>query len=558
VVKTEEQVITLLSRANPAPDASTLDLNGAFRTTHLAEYDARSKNMTKLKIDKSNSTLVPRRRPVIVGAVAVAVVVIGALILLQIRDQALVASDTTTPVDTAEAFFETYHGRFDVDQAFTYLGADPGAVGLGTAGAANYHLLARFFEETGSQLVDLQCEELSASPEGTVVSCTWWTHDFFSDDLGLRPFGPKVDELTIVDGKVVSIVTRHDYAVNEFSDQIWEPFADWIGENHPDDRAVMYDPYPTGWRITEESIPVWEQRLREYVAEVTAEETAEETTIGLPGLPPVGATPSTPENGELVASMWEHIGAPGSFGNGWLYLYADGRLIWDQADPNPTGGWLEQRLTPEGVELIRSEIIATGLFDPDQPPPAPNGGFPREVNGGHVQVRNGDQLVYVNRVVHELFERLAELWSWMPAGAWEDTEAKAYVPSRYAVCMHGATVAPTGGSDHLSSLPAAARDLLAGARQLHMDELIGVDPAGFAWLKGSTEYCYDITTEDARSLATTLEDGGIDELPGRPTYDGSEVTYLLSVSLEEYNGNPGITLTVWPMLPHGVPAFTGA
>jgi len=568
-VITEERALSLLSEANPVPDASTLDVNGAFSTSRLAEYDARSKEMTELEIDKSESTRVARRWPVVVGAVAaVAVVVIGVLILWPTRDQAPVAGQPTTPIETAEpttpigtaeAFLQAYYGRFDVDQAFTYLGADPGAVGLDTAGAANYHLLARFFEATGSKLIDLQCEEGGASPGGAVVVCTWFTHDFFSGELGFGPFGPHVNELTLVAGKVVSIVDRSDEGMSDFSNQIWQPFAAWVGENHPDDQAVMYDPYPTGWRITEESIPVWEQRLREYVAEVKGQAPAEDATIALPGLPPEGATPSTPENGELVASMWEHIGAPGSFGNGWLYLYADGRLIWQHQDPAPaTGGWLEQRLTPEGVELIRSEIIATGFFDPDQTPPEPNGGFPREVYGGSIQVRNGDRLVYVNRVVPELMERLAELWSWLPEEAWEDTDAKAFVPSRYAVCLNDdGTASPD--PDVLSLLPAATQDLLSRASQLQMDALVAVDPAGFALEEGSTMYCYDMTTEDARILAATLDEGGVEMLPHR-WYDGGEVFYILSKTVAEYNRNPfnTISLAIWPMLPHGFPAFTGA
>jgi hypothetical protein len=497
--------------------------------------------------------------------------VLGILILPRMRDAQPVAIqpptppsttasvETAAPVETAEAFLEAYYGRFDVDQAFAYLGVEPEAVGLSTAGAANYQLMARFFQATGSQLVDLQCEEESASPDQAVVSCTWSTHDFFSDQLGRGPFGPNADELTIVEGKIVSIVDGTDEGPNEFSNQIWEPFADWIEENHPDDRAVMYDPFPYGWRITDESIPVWEQRLREYVAEVRGP-TAD--VIGLPGIAPAVAIPSSPENGELVASMWEHIGAPGSFGNGWLYLYADGRLIWSQADPNPpTGGWLEQRLTPEGVELIRSEIIATGLFDPDQPPPPASGGFPRETNGGWVQVRNGDRLVYVNRVVPELMERLAELWSWLPEDAWEDAETKPYVPSRYAVCLHhNGNTAPADAPDSLALLPVAARNLLAGASQLQVADLAALDPAGMAWLEGSNEYCYDVTAVEARTLATTLSGAeGIEEIPQR-SYDGSEVFYLLSVTLEEYNAYPfnAITLAIWPMLPHGVPAFTGA
>jgi hypothetical protein len=564
VVITEEQAIRLLSEANPVPDVSALDVDRAFPTARLAEYDARSTEMTKPKSDRSDSTRMPKGRRVIIGALAaVAVVAIGIVILPRMRDGAPAAGSPATPEETARAFLEAYHGRFDVDQAFTYLGADPEAVGLSTAGAPSYQLLARFFEETGSQLVDLQCEEGSASPEGTVVACTWSTHDFFSDALGLGPFGPNADELIIVDGKIVSIVDGTDEGPNEFSNQIWEPFADWIGENHPDDRNVMYNPYPNGWRITEESIPVWEQRLREYVAEVTGQQAAEDTTLGLPRLPPPGAMPSSPENGELVASMWEHEGAPGSFGNGWLYLYADGRLIWEQLDPNPnpTAGWLEQRLTAEGVEVIRSEIIASGLFDPDRPPPEPNDGLPREVNGGNIQVRNGDQLVYVNRVVPELMERLAELWSWLPDRAWEDTEAKAYVPSRYAVCTHsGFYGIPTGTAGLPSELPAAIHASLARARQLHLESLVGVDPAGFHGAEDSTEYCFDLPTEEARNLAMTLDEAGVEE-PLRVQYSGSAVFYELSELLDEDSaaaGFNGITISLWPMLPHGVPAFTGA
>jgi hypothetical protein len=256
--------------------------------------------------------------------------------------------------------------------------------------------------------------------------------------------------------------------------------------------------------------------------------------------------------------MWEHIGAPGSFGNGWLYLFADGRLIWEQLDPDPTGGWLEQRLTPEGVELVRSEIIATGLFDPNQPAPPPSGGFPRETKGGYVQVRNGDQLVYVNRVVPDLHERLAQLWSWLPEDAWVDQEAKAYVPSRYAVCVHqGGYVNPADATGHLAGLPASAQDLLATARGLEMAALVEVDPAGLEF--AGDESCFDIRTEEARALAGILEAAGSEELPHR-SYDGSELTYVISRDGESSTGLGfnGITLTLWPMLPHGVPAFTGA
>ncbi|MET0696401.1 MAG: hypothetical protein ABWZ58_03135 [Acidimicrobiia bacterium] len=277
--------------------------------------------------------------------------------------------------------------------------------------------------------------------------------------------------------------------------------------------------------------------------ETTIEVTGQTDAVqGFLGLPPTGAIPSTPENGELVASMWEHISGRGTFGNGWLYVYADGRLIWQQADPEypvPTG-WLERRLTPEGVQLIHSEIIATGLFDPDQPTDP----FPSP--GGYVEVRHGDQLVYVWGA-QELRRRLSDLWSWLPQSAWEDTEARAYVPSRYAVCIYSNRFATaTEPTKHLSELPATAQEMLSGAAKVSMDELLTLDPAAFAFTPGDAadgEYCSIITTEEARSLARTFDDAGWEK-------DAFGVV--------QYTTSERVVLTFWPMLPHGVPGFTGA
>ena len=78
--------------------------------------------------------------------------------------------------------------------------------------------------------------------------------------------------------------------------------------------------------------------------------------VGLIGLPPEGATPSAPERGELVDSYFIAIG--GYRYAGVARLYADGRLIWRQHFPDQewssSTGWVEQRLTPQGVELVRT------------------------------------------------------------------------------------------------------------------------------------------------------------------------------------------------------------
>ena len=49
---------------------------------------------------------------------------------------------------------------------------------------------------------------------------------------------------------------------------MWEPFADWVSTNYPDDVAVMYQPNFSDYRLTPRSIRVWEQHSREYVEAV--------------------------------------------------------------------------------------------------------------------------------------------------------------------------------------------------------------------------------------------------------------------------------------------------
>ena len=116
---------------------------------------------------------------------------------------------------------------------------------------------------------------------------------------------------------------------------------------------------------------------------------------GFIGLPPIGATPSSPASGELEIWYWAFWAANGQpfcwadkqnvkSGRTRAWVYADGRLIsWGGPDrpgsANPLStGFLEQRLTPEGVERLRSEIAAAGDFgDPDElAPPSHKGSCP--------------------------------------------------------------------------------------------------------------------------------------------------------------------------------------
>ena len=292
---------------------------------------------------------------------------------------------------------------------------------------------------------------------------------------------------------------------------------------------------------------------------------------GFVGLPPEGATPSSPASGELEIYNWV-TGDPGNKpGDGpriTAWVYSDGRLISlrygsdlpESANPLFTG-FLEQRLTPQGVELLRSEVASTGVFDHDRVLITDRGG-PR-----FVDLRHGDRFVHVATVtecenpdapclldelpeatnatpeqanaLYRLNARLSDPASWLPASAWEDRDIRAYVSSKYAVCY--AASPPDQQIERsrlLALLPPAARDLLGDA-SLRQGPLFG-EPGNF---RPSYEYCSDKTTDEARAVAAALDDAGLER--------GGE-TYELHYRIEAPGSNPG-EASVWfvPYLPHG-------
>jgi hypothetical protein len=280
---------------------------------------------------------------------------------------------------------------------------------------------------------------------------------------------------------------------------------------------------------------------------------------GFIGLPPVGATPSAPKSGELVIQYWfdtEDI-EPADGGRGWVY--ADGRLITlrEKSDlpeaANPwSSGFLEQRLTPEGVELLRSEIVSTGLFEHHEP--AGGESSPHNV----IQVRIGDRLVRAQakgaaasgEFPKRLRERLADPASWLPASAWANRQIRAYVASTYAI-TYGGHFQTVERSRILPLLPAPAEDLLRDKDAVLLPGFMG--GAGFP-RTSVTRYVSELTTEEARALAQALDDSGLkqqtpaDQLAYRFEIPGT------SVDLPPPAKGPvpnAIFIAFEPYLPHG-------
>ena len=265
------------------------------------------------------------------------------------------------------------------------------------------------------------------------------------------------------------------------------------------------------------------------------------------GLPPRGATFSDPAPGELVLEL--EGGASAAFHTIWVY--ADGRIIWSRPHyvPPDAGdafiGLVEQRLTPSWVDFLRSEAIATGLFENDLV-------LARDTAGVlEVKVRNGDELVRVTwaqpikrgiaegappateeqrKALQDVSALLTNSPSW-PWDAWEDRTMRAYVPSRFAIRLRGVPdpIEPVEG---LALLPQAAQDLYRAG-----------DPTSGASV---------MTTEDAHALAEILERAQI------PRYDPENGAFWLRYYVPN---RPSAGNAVWisfeAVLPDGQSAWLG-
>jgi hypothetical protein len=212
----------------------------------------------------------PNRR-LLVGAAAAALLVIGAFAAYQSRDD---EASGPPPMEVATSFLEAY-GAYDAEQAITYLADDAdistlvGSVGAqGVEGTPEeFRLLVSLLEATGYKQTLISCEELGSSASGTDVRCTSDYHNFGSDEIGRGPFSAISFDLTVRDGEIVR--ARKDFGIEEFSTEMWEPFAAWVSKAYPEDAAVMYEDGGTsGVRLTEESIRLWERHIRDYAEEV--------------------------------------------------------------------------------------------------------------------------------------------------------------------------------------------------------------------------------------------------------------------------------------------------
>jgi hypothetical protein len=206
--------------------------------------------------------------------------------------------------------------------------------------------------------------------------------------------------------------------------------------------------------------------------------------------------------------MFFHPGGPPY--RGAIFIYADGRLIWNEYYGGifqRSTGWLEQRLTVDGIQLVRA--LAT------RGPDLPDGTSARRLD----PVQLPDRL---------------------PASAWVDDTVRPYVPSGFAACLfvdddhNGAPRATL--SEKLALLPPDIAALVRDATPVPSEDGYGPDAQ-----------CLGLDTESARELDAALRPSGFEQ-------DGFRNRYLLEYHRDADGPGPGTTvISIWfePILPDG-------
>jgi len=195
------------------------------------------------------------------------------------------------------------------------------------------------------------------------------------------------------------------------------------------------------------------------------------------GLPPIGAPPTDPNLTELVEHLaWDTPPTRGFMGA--LFVYADGRLIWNHHDS--VTGWQEQRLTDEGIQMLLALAI-------------------REVEA---------EPTITGRVKWGATRRLPDL-------VWADETVRPYVPNRLAACVFASVRNQVWGdppkapppltvAEQLAMLPAGASDLLRDGKQI--ESHVYVDPG-----HPFSTACFEVSVADARRLDAALRNAGLDQ-----------------------------------------------
>ena len=128
-------------------------------------------------------------------------------------------------------FLDAY-GALDAERALTYL-SDEAVAGMSSGTPESFRLELALLEAQGYEETITRCEQRGDSSSGTTVRCAYDFHGIRSDEMGLGPYSDNYWELTVRDGKIVAATNTIAFETNGFSEQVWEPFAEWVARTYP-------------------------------------------------------------------------------------------------------------------------------------------------------------------------------------------------------------------------------------------------------------------------------------------------------------------------------------
>ena len=109
--------------------------------------------------------------------------------------------------------------------------------------------------------------EKKLAPGRLIVYCTYGYHGLRSDAIGRGPYGDAYWAIVVDKGRIVSAENRIDTGRSFFDPEMTQPFRRWVSSAYPQDATAMYqDGDRSDWKRSVESVRLWEQHTREYVA----------------------------------------------------------------------------------------------------------------------------------------------------------------------------------------------------------------------------------------------------------------------------------------------------
>lgn len=270
---------------------------------------------------------------------------------------------------------------------------------------------------------------------------------------------------------------------------------------------------------------------------------ANDTSI-IRGLPSEGVPP-TSESGDLVLRLESGLH------QNTMWVYADGRVIKTAASLRLGDGYVglaQQQLTPAGAEYLRTQVLATGLFDADFAF-LRDGSFTPfleiDVSNGQEMVRgvwawsgalpsgSATPVATVDQATALTdLEALLTRPSLWPADGWDDESLTAYVPAQYDICVR-VLGARASNQTLLDALPVEPRRLMSDAL---------LDPA--------FDGCLHLSTADARELSRALTTAGIQR-------NSPPAFWLRHAFPNPVDPTGDVWFSFMPVLPNGEAAWFG-